>query len=89
MQQFKASIGNKDIQMKVYPNPSSDYINIFFDNELGGQFEIFTLEGKLLQSVKTETGSSYFDVSSFVTGTYVVRFTSLNGEIISEKISIH
>ena len=85
---FKSAIAGKSFQMKVYPNPSNDYINVYFDKEMKGSVELYNLEGKLIRANDTEIGSTYFDISLLPKGSYVVKFTTADGEVMAEKIAI-
>ena len=88
VQEFKVNIDGKPVEMKVYPNPSSNFINIFFDADVKGTIELIDLKGALIKTIQTETGSSYLDVSSLAKGAYLIKFTDTKGGIMSQKISI-
>lgn len=61
-------ISNKYESIKIFPNPSSDYISI--DGLNIKNVNIYTLEGKLLMNT-TQTTS--INISSFETGIYLVK----------------
>ena len=64
------------VSAKVYPNPmiDEDFINIDTDNPIQ-RVELFDVNGKLLLTDNTLTGSKYgrLDMSSFERGVYVVN----------------
>ena len=88
VQDFKVTIDGKPVEMKVYPNPSSNFVNIFFDADVKGTIELIDLKGTLLRTIQTETGSAYLDVSALAKGAYLIKFTDTKGGIMNQKISI-
>jgi hypothetical protein len=58
---------------KVYPNPSSDFLNIYLDNEWGPQTygEMYDLTGKRVLRVPLNLGDNKLDIQSLTLGTYV------------------
>jgi hypothetical protein len=78
----------------MYPNPTSDVINIEvsnFNNLDNVNVTILDLSGKVVMTNKLEgNGNSFnqtYDVSSFATGTYFVQFEA-NGEVITRQFII-
>ena len=71
--------------VKVYPNPATDFIKIASDNEIILTAEIFTLQGqKLLENHRCLS----LDVSQLPAGMYLVRITNDQGDTGVFKISI-
>jgi len=81
----------KNMNIKVFPNPTSDFIAI----QIGGlnnqdlDIKLFNLQGKLLRESKINKGQtiSYFDIQTVYSGTYIVEL-SANGFSTSRKIII-
>ena len=67
----------------VYPNPANNYIIV--DGEDVLEVEIFDMMGRKLISHKTET-SSTIDVSSLLSGIYLVRTIDADNNISMQKI---
>ena len=88
VQEFKVTIDGKPVEIKIYPNPSNNFINIFFDTDVKGTIELIDLKGALIRTIQTETGSSYLDVSTLAKGAYLIKFTDNKGGIMNQKISI-
>ena len=88
VQEFKVTIDGKPVEMKVYPNPSSNFVNIFFDADVKGTIELIDIKGALIETIQTETGSAYLDVSTLAKGVYLIKFTDTKGGMMNQKISI-
>jgi N-acetylneuraminic acid mutarotase len=58
---------------KVYPNPSSDFLHIYLDNEWGPQTygEMYDLTGKRVLRIPLTLGDNKLDIQSLTLGTYV------------------
>ena len=91
---LKAVDYSKDIQnvlldYKIGPNPTTDYLNIFFTN-LDGiydfEFRVVSMNGVVQKTFKAtpEESSVTIDVSDLINGVYVLNLTS-NGKNISSK----
>lgn len=74
---------------KVYPNPTSNFLNVITPNTIGTVFEvaIYSIDGSLLYEQKNITnGSVEIDVTSVLPGTYICVMSGSNfidQEIIS------
>jgi len=65
-----------DPAMRIYPNPSVDFINIDFQNiRDNGTIEIYDLSGKPIgeQTVESESDDLRIEVSHLPAGTYMIR----------------
>jgi N-acetylneuraminic acid mutarotase len=65
-----------DIQVKAYPNPTTDFvvIDVNWDNEVPFekmQVKIISLEGKVVHESKMEINENKIETSSFNPGTYI------------------
>jgi len=68
---------DKADQLKVYPNPTSDFITIRNSEEMQ-MVEIYDLAGRVLYSSDAQILESRVDVSNFNQGIYILRVTSNN-----------
>lgn len=59
-------------QLKVYPNPASDYINISSGNEKLISWELYDMSGKLI----LKGNEKQIDVRSIVKGNYLLKINS-------------
>ncbi len=81
-------------QISMYPNPTSDFINISVTNFAAlGEIDVKVLDitGKVVITDKLEgngnTFSKRYDISSLATGTYFVQFEA-NGEVATRQFII-
>ena len=82
---------SKSINLKVFPNPAVDFINILIEdidvNTV--KIELYNMEGKLISNEQWEnTGSPYqLQLSNFSSSQYILRvIDEKNGKINSFKI---
>ena len=75
----------KDI--KIYPNPTTDIVNIATDNLKISKVMIASIEGKLIfeQSLNNET-SFQFDLSNFTDGMYILSIETSEGKTFIKKL---
>lgn len=59
------------IKIKVYPNPTSDIINI--TNPIGGNIEIFDIQGKKVKDVIINKSQQAIDIQELPKGMYVLK----------------
>lgn len=64
--------------INIFPNPAKDYINVngLTKNMKG---EIFDMSGKLIKEIALQKGDNKINISSFVKGIYVLKYS--NGEM--------
>ena len=86
-----ASVNNiaaQSFDMKVLPNPATNYINISFNNaEAGASVEIMNSVGQVVMNKSGLTDTNKIDVSSLANGVYMVKVTNGKQTAI-EKIII-
>ncbi|HQP03690.1 MAG TPA: T9SS type A sorting domain-containing protein [Bacteroidales bacterium] len=71
--------------VSIYPNPSNGMINI--DNIDGASVEVMNVLGQIVESINIASTHNTIDMSSYATGTYVVRI--VNGSNVSTyKVNI-
>jgi hypothetical protein len=67
------SSGN--VSISVYPNPTSDMINISVGNDfLNTKFSLYNIEGTLLQSKLITTSNVQLSINNYPRGTYLLKF---------------
>lgn len=76
LNQFVTTIGQTkhDEHVQIYPNPSTGNFNIVFPNFHQALAEIFTLDGRLVQSVQLSQASTSFNLQA--SGMYVIRLST-------------
>ena len=60
----------KDVEISIYPNPTSDYVTVKFDN--AGLWQLHTVDGKLVSSGQLSTGSTNIDMRAVALSTYML-----------------
>jgi hypothetical protein len=67
------SIENQpNLEVRVYPNPSSDVVNLEVDGVLKTTYEVLSLDGKLIEEGEF-IGKAGINVSGINAGTYMIR----------------
>ena len=76
------------LNMKVYPNPTSDFLILNVGNfELSTfNFELFDVSGKLLESKKITSSTETISMENLPSSTYFLKVTSNNEEVKTFKI---
>lgn len=78
-------IKNDYLEIRVYPNPTKDFIYIQSEIQLYGELEIFDMSGKLIFKQKLEE-SERIDVSSLESGTYFISILTKETKTITRFI---
>lgn len=80
----------KDIVLKcsTFPNPTTDYIQLKFENEKLNDvsYQLFNLNGKLLENKKIESNETSISMSNLVSATYFLKVMQGKKEIKIFKI---
>lgn len=72
---------------QVYPNPAQDFIVVKTDqNFKNGKISVYDLNGKMILSETIDAYEKQLDMSSFISGFYIVKVESIYGENFFEKI---
>ncbi len=81
---------NEKASIKVYPNPSNDFINVDIeaDRFSSSEIELFDIQGRLVKKSKLNAQiGNRIDVSNLSSGAYTYRVV-INGKGISGKVII-
>ena len=85
------SSNEKDQRIKLLPNPTQDFVDVFTvnTNEMAGLIEIYNSIGEIVYIGMSNTGPHLktIDVSSFSPGLYSLR-VKLAGKFFMEKLVI-
>ncbi|MFT5861609.1 MAG: hypothetical protein ACI828_000251 [Flavobacteriales bacterium] len=66
--------------VSLYPNPTSDMVNISFDNNVAnGEITLFSAIGQTVMTKAISSQEATLDISGINAGIYVLRITSDNG----------
>ena len=65
------------VEIKVYPNPTSDFITVHFSKIVEkSTYLLFNLSGKLILQKNIESTDAKIDMTSFAEGTYILKLNS-------------
>ena len=81
-------IRNEALEIQIYPNPTSDFVNLKFINKTMERLkaEIYDMEGRKLYSRDITTNDNRIDVSCFESNTLLLNLYSENRKIKTYKI---
>ncbi len=67
---------NPDIKLKVFPNPTNDFVLIQF-NELieNSGYTLYNLTGKVLESKLITSNETKLDLRNYASGQYILKLT--------------
>ena len=76
------------LNMKVYPNPTSDFLMLNVGNfDLSTlNFELYEINGKLIESKKITSSTETISLENLPSSTYFLKITSNNQEVKTFKI---
>lgn len=70
---------NRDIEIKVYPNPTQDFLNIHLNKITEkATYSLFDLNGKLIEQKSIITIDVKLDMTKFPKGTYLLKLSQKN-----------
>lgn len=73
--------------VQVYPNPAND--KVFIQNVSGvSVLTVHTYDGKLVETIELQPGSTIFDTGSLLNGTYLLTITNVKGELKRTKMVV-
>lgn len=77
----------ENINLSVYPNPSTDYLYLTSSDEISGlSYQLFDMSGRLLKSGKVVANQTSIDMQDLVPATYFVKVNQGNETVKSFKI---
>jgi hypothetical protein len=72
-----------DLGIKVYPNPSTDYVDIEFSNGRVNSVTVYDIIGSELNvSELVNNQVNRIDLQTFIPGIYLLKFSNSKGEIV-------
>lgn len=73
-----ASVDESAIDINIFPNPSTDVVNIT-TNEIAESIQILSADGTILKSIVPSGSQSNINISDLATGQYFVVINTANG----------
>jgi len=65
-------------KVSIYPNPSSNIINLMINDNSELNVSIIDVNGKVIMKANNIVGSNVFDIESFDSGIYFLKFENIN-----------
>jgi len=72
-------------QITIYPNPTSDYINLLTGND-SGAYQLIDINGKRVLQQEIHHRNTSIDITSINPGIYFLQILDENGEVHVKKI---
>ena len=84
----ESSVIHPPLSLRVYPNPVSDWLNIIYQTNENGLFELYDLLGQKVAEVSLYPyfKSRLLDVSELPSGVYLGKVTTQNKMVWSVKV---
>lgn len=78
----------KTISLKVYPNPTSEYLNLIVEDFTNQQYsyQLFDVSGKLIQSDKVSSSTTSINTQALTPGVYLLSVLENNSIIKTFRI---
>ncbi len=75
------------VEVKVYPNPTSDYVTVHFSNKIEKPvYLLFDLSGRLIEQKNIESTDTRIDMSSYSGGSYILKLSIAKHPLQTFKI---
>ena len=75
------------VEIKVYPNPTSDYVTVHFSNTIEKPvYLLFDLSGRLIEQKNIESTGTKIDMSGYSGGSYILKLRTAKQPLQTFKI---
>lgn len=68
-----------EVDLNIYPNPTTEVLNINWQNETTATLELFDMQGQSLQVSDLQTGDNQLNVSALANGIYTIKIETATG----------
>ncbi len=79
-------INSKNISISLFPNPTQDFVNLEVDNYNNLTFQLFSFNGKLIQTNKLSSKNTEIKMTNLSAATYFLKILNNNKLIKTYKI---
>ena len=76
-----------ELDLLIYPNPTTQYLNIELPYRTNENIKIYDLTGKIVKEFNNDNLTFQSDISSLDSGVYTICF-SFNGKVISKRFIV-
>ena len=73
------------INVKIFPNPTTDYFNVEASNSLGEMIRVFNVKGQIVKQINHQASITNIPVSELAGGTYFVKI----GETVKKLVIVN
>ena len=70
-----SAIHSAKSRIKIYPNPSSDFINLETEGEVISNVKVLSLSGQVLKNIEINSSFITLDLSDYSKGSYLIQVT--------------
>lgn len=78
---------NKEIVIKVYPNPATDYVVVSTESKFEGKFKLNNIFGKVLLEGELNSEGKNIDLLKYRTGIYIISiYDEMDKKVSTRKI---
>lgn len=82
---------NKEIQLNLFPNPSTTILNITIDNyklSSNTSAEIFDVQGKMIKTISVIAQENSVSISDLAKGQYILNVMEKNKKVVSKSFMV-
>lgn len=73
------------VDIKIYPNPATDYIEFQNKNGQVHRLVIYNLVGRPMRKLVANTGKNWYNISELSKGMYLIQLLNKSGGVITTK----
>jgi hypothetical protein len=85
---LQGGVGEAQLNFSLYPNPTNAILNVEFQKQLLGYYEILDVSGRALTKEAVNSNQLNIDCSNLSKGSYLLKIYE-NGRYTTKKFSIH
>lgn len=74
-----------DIDLKVFPNPATDYVVVSTDHKFNGRYKLNNIFGKVLLEGKLDNEGQKIELLKFRTGIYIISIYDESGQKLGAR----
>lgn len=84
-QQQIIDLNEKDLELKVFPNPTPDYVTISSNLRIEGYYKLSNIVGKIIVEGEIEDRSEKIDLLEYRTGVYIISIYNRKGKKLATR----
>ncbi len=85
---FISEFESGEVEISIYPNPSSTYINVELSQPVLSRIEVYDLNGNLLETITPDNSTAEMYLSGFESGNYLLRIISIDESFVAKEFTI-